>query len=245
MRLDQVGTVESLWRYPVKSMRGEELESAYAGFLGIDGDRLFAIHDKAAPADFPYLTGRQREEMLLFRPRFRDRTSSATASRQTMDVETPEGTLLALDDPALLDRLAGGLDPRHQLSLLRSERPMTDAHPVSLFSLQTACQLGEELGIPIDKRRFRANIYLDLKTASGFQEDEFVGRSLGIGATVVLSVLERDPRCKMITLDPDTSQANPEVMKRVARAHQRCAGVYAGVLVEGSIRPGDEVCLLP
>ena len=56
--------------------------------------------------------------------------------------------------------------------------------------------------------------------------------------------MERDPRCKMITLDPDTAQPNPEVMRRLARDHEGQAGIYGVVLVEGTIRPGDEITLL-
>jgi uncharacterized protein YcbX len=96
----------------------------------------------------------------------------------------------------------------------------------------------------VDKRRFRANIYLELKAAGGFAEDQFVGRTLRIGDRVVLAILERDPRCKIITLDPDTAEPNPEVMKRVARAHDGKAGIYAAVLVEGTVRSGDDVFLL-
>jgi uncharacterized protein len=60
-----VGKVESLWRYPVKSMRGEELTEAFVGFAGIYGDRLFAFKSAARPVGFPYLTGREQMNMLL------------------------------------------------------------------------------------------------------------------------------------------------------------------------------------
>ena len=66
-----IGKVESLWRYPVKSMRGEELDVAFLGFAGIYGDRLFAFKSAASPKGFPYLTGREQQEMLRYRPRFR------------------------------------------------------------------------------------------------------------------------------------------------------------------------------
>ena len=66
-----VGSVDSLWRYPVKSMRGEELEEAFVGFSGIYGDRVFAFLSSAGPKGFPYLTGREQQEMLRYRPRFR------------------------------------------------------------------------------------------------------------------------------------------------------------------------------
>jgi MOSC domain-containing protein YiiM len=68
---------------------------------------------------------------------------------------------------------------------------------------------------------------------------------LRIGSQVVLAVLERDPRCKIVTLDPDTTAANPEVIKRLARDHQTRAGIYAAVLAEGRVQQGDEVYLLP
>src|SRR6267143_959480 len=116
---------------------------------------------------------------------------------------------------------------------------MTDCRPISLFSLQTARQLGEEVGAVLDKRRFRANVYLDLGTGSGFSENEFVGRKLRIGSQVVVSILDRDPRCQMITLDPDTTAADPEVLRRVARGHDGTAGVYGAVLAEGTIRAED------
>ena len=75
------------------------------------------------------------------------------------------------------------------------------------------------MGIPVDKRRFRANIYLNLASDSGFAEDELVGRKLRIGSSAEIMVLERDPRCKMISLDPDTGEHNPEVLRKVAQAH--------------------------
>ncbi len=259
-----VGTVESLWRYPVKSMRGERLESAFAGFSGIYGDRIYAFHDAGAPTGFPWLTGREREQMLLFQPRFRNAEHARKPENQNeaealppgvtpvyadpadlmVDVQTPDGASLSIDDPALIHLLSEGLRERHQLRLTRSPRSLTDCRPVSLFSMQTARQLSDDIGVALDKRRFRANIYLDLSSNEGFAEDQFVGHALRIGNKVVLAVLERDPRCKMITLDPDNAEPNPEIMKRVARAHDGKAGVYAAVLTEGTVHPGDEVRLL-
>ncbi|PYJ25874.1 MAG: hypothetical protein DME91_01575 [Verrucomicrobia bacterium] len=66
-----IGKVDSLWRYPVKSMRGEELDEAFAGFSGIYGDRLFAFRSSASPTGLPYLTAREQRRLLQYRPRFR------------------------------------------------------------------------------------------------------------------------------------------------------------------------------
>ena len=121
---------------------------------------------------------------------------------------------------------------------------MIDCRPVSLFSIQTARRLGDELGIDLDKRRFRANIFLDLASTVGFSEDGFVGRRLRIGSKAIVSILERDPRCVMITIDPDTGQRNPAILGKVAKAHEGKAGVYAAVLVEGLVRAGDDIEVL-
>jgi uncharacterized protein YcbX len=259
-----VGQVESLWRYPVKSMRGEELAEAFIGFAGVYGDRLFAFKSSSRPAGFPYLTGREQEAMLLYRPRFRDPDKAARPPNLAeaeaiapgitplpgdpgdlkVEVETPTGELLAVDDPALTRRLGEGSPDGRALALLRSERAMTDCRPVSLFSIQTARQLTQETGIALDKRRFRANVYLDLRNPAGFAEDGSVGRRLKLGAKAVVSILERDPRCKMITLDPETAKPSPDILRQVTRAHEGKAGVYAAVLVEGTVRQGDPIELL-
>jgi len=257
-----IGRVDSLWRYPVKSMRGEELDEAFAGFSGIYGDRLFAFRSSASPTGFPYLTAREQRRLLQYRPQFRypDKAArpinlteaesmganpvSADPSQLMVDVETPAGKTLAIDEPALMDMLRADIDQKHQLTLMRSERALTDCRPISIFSLQSARQLGEEIGTPLDKRRFRANVYVDLTSAKGFAENQFVGRSLRIGPKVVVTILERDPRCVMITLDPDTGEKTPAILKKVAQAHDGMAGVYGAVLVEGMLRKGDSVELL-
>jgi uncharacterized protein YcbX len=161
-----------------------------------------------------------------------------------IDVETPDGRTLAIDDPALMELVRADIDEKHQLTLMRSERAMTDCRPFSMFSLQSARQLGEETGTPIDKRRFRANVYVDLTSAEGFGENSFVGKSLRIGPKVVVTVLERDPRCMMITLDPDTGEKTAAILKKVAQAHDGMAGVYGAVMVEGMLHKGDSVEVL-
>jgi len=167
----------------------------------------------------------------------------ADLSDLMVDVETPAGERLPIDDPRLISMLREGLRDSDELTLLRSDRAMTDCRPVSIISIQTARQLSKESGMAEDKRRFRANIYIELESGNAFAEDDFVGRTLQIGARTVIAVIDRDPRCKMITLDPDTAQQNPEVMRRVARDHDGKAGVYGAVLIEGTIRPQDEIAL--
>jgi uncharacterized protein YcbX len=262
--MSTIGTVESLWRYPVKSMRGEELDELFAGYAGVYGDRLFAFESLASPRGFPFFTGRDQRQMIRYRARFRNPEKaarpvnwseaqklspnlnpiSADASELMVDVETPDGKTFAINDPALIDNLRLNTDGNHELSLLRSDKAITDCRPLSIFAVQTAEKLGKETGENVDKRRFRANVYVDLTNADGFAEDEFVGRSLRIGSKVTVAVLQRDARCMMITLDPDTAEKTPAILKAVAQAHEGMAGVYGAVLAEGMIRRGDPVELL-
>lgn len=256
-----VGTIESLWRYPVKSMAGEALAESFIGFAGVYGDRCYAFKNSAARKGFPYLNANVQQQMLLYRPRFRypERASkppnlteamsiapsvnpaNAEPEEMMLDVVTPSGAVVAIDDPALIEMLGEGLRGENRLTLVRSDRALTDCRPLSLISLQTVRQIGEELGGPVDKRRFRSNIYIDLASDYGFAEDELVGRKLRLGPKAVIAVLERDPRCKMISLDPETGEHNPEVLRKVVQAHGAFAGVYCAVLVEGILSVGDSV----
>ena len=259
-----VGKVDSLWRYPVKSMRGEELDEMFAGYAGVYGDRLFAFKSSASPEGFPFFTGRDQRQMIRYSARFRDPAKaarpvnwneaqklspnlnpvSADAAELIIDVETPDGKTLVIDDPALIDNLRANIDRKHELTLLRSDKAITDCLPLSIFAVQTAKKLGEETGAAVDKRRFRANVYVDLTNADGFAEDQFVGKALRIGAKVTVAILQRDARCMMITLDPDTAEKTPAILKAVAQAHEGLAGVYGAVLAEGMIRKGDSVELM-
>jgi uncharacterized protein YcbX len=259
-----IGTVESLWRYPVKSMGGEMLTESFVGFSGFYGDRCYAFKNSAARRGFPYLNANAQQRMLLYRPKFRypERAAkppnlleamsiapgitpaNAEPEDMLLDVETPSGTVVAIDDPALIEMLGEGLRGENHLTLVRSDRALTDCRPVSLISLQTVRKIGEELGRPVDKRRFRSNIYLDLTSGHGFSEDELVGRRLRFGSQAVIAILERDPRCKMISLDPDTGEHNPEVLRKVAQAHEAFAGLYGAVLVEGILSVGDVVAVV-
>jgi uncharacterized protein YcbX len=242
-------------------MSGEAMTEAFMGFSGLYGDRCYAFKNSAARKGFPYLNANVQQRMLLYQPKFRypERAAKPPNLAEAMsiapgvtpanaepddlilDVVTPSGAVVAVDDPALTEMLGEGLRGENHLTLVRSDRALTDCRPVSLISLQTVRQVEAESGIPIDKRRFRANVYLDLASDYGFAEDGLVGRKLRIGSSAVIMVLERDSRCKMISLDPDTGEHNPEVLRKVAQEHAAFAGVYCAVLVEGILIKGDSI----
>ena len=262
--MKRIGTVESVWRYPVKGMRGEELDEAFMGFSGFYGDRCYAVRDAAARKGFPYLNGNVQPAMLRCQPRFRHFEKSlkptnlseassiapgvtptnADANDFDLDVITASGKIFPIDDAALLEMLCENLRGEHNLSIARSDRTLTDCRPVSLISLQTIRQIETETRLSLDKRRFRANIYFNLDSERGFGEDELIGRRLRIGQKAEIMVLERDPRCKAISLDPETGEHNPQILKSVAQLHEANAGVYCAVLIEGVLTKGDSIELL-
>ena len=261
-----IGTIESLWRYPVKSMSGEQLPEIFIGFAGVYGDRVFAFKSSAARTGFPYLNANTQPQMLLYRPQFRrlERSvkppnlieamqiapgitpANAKPDDFVLDVVAPSGEPLAIDDPKLIEMLGKGISEKNVLSLVRSDRALTDCRPVSLISLQTVRQIESETGVLLDKRRFRANIYFNFAAANdgGFAEDRLVGRRLRVGSRAEIMVLERDPRCKMISLDPETGAHNPQILRIVAKRHDACAGVYCAVLIEGILKEGDSIKVL-
>ena len=258
-----VGRLESVWRYPVKSMPGESLPEAYVSFAGVLGDRLYAVHHAGAPKAFPFLTARSRKEMLRFRPRFRhpeltlvpDNLTDAesrgpgltplfpASENLALEVEAPNGKTLSASDPALPGLVGGDQINPSDLTIMRSDRAITDCRPLSLLATQTIDGIGRAVGLTLDKRRFRENLYVDLNSGEGFAEDAFVGRRLRIGPKLTVHILERDIRCRMIGIDPESLDENSEILRYVAKNHDGRAGVYAAVLVEGLVRPGDDIVL--
>ncbi len=243
--MEQVGTVASLWRYPIKSMGGEQVTSVYAGPLGLRGDRRLAFRSEGAAAGKPMVSGEERNALLRCSARFLlPPETDSPVEPLTAEVTTRDGARFRADDPAVIAALQAHVEKQNPMWLARDERPFMDCRPIALMSLQTLRQLDRDVGFPVEPERFRENILLDLPVLPGFGEDVFVGRTLRIGERAEITIKERDPRCRIITIDPATGETCPELMKLVARAHESRAGVYGVATVAGMIAEGDPVVLL-
>jgi uncharacterized protein YcbX len=260
--MERLGTIGSIWRYPVKSMAGEPVREAFVGYSGVMGDRVWAFHRVDGTRGFPWQTGRQLPAMLTHRPRFTALQGRALptdidaslglppgcapifpdAAAFAVEVTLPDGRVLPIDSPALAEALSRGGAAVPTLRF--TERGHPDCRPVSLFGNASARGLGEALGLALDPRRFRANLYADWQDDRPFREDELVGRTLQVGERLRIAITERDPRCKMITLDPDTGESTPGLLHHVTHARGGAAGVYAAVLLEGIVRQGDPIYLV-
>lgn len=233
-----IGQIASIIRYPVKSMAGEILQCAVLTDVGLANDRLYAFESSGSPPGMLRLTGCERREMLCYRP--------LLSPGGSVDVRTPTGESFRIDSQALLAYLESSIPDVSSLSLTLAATPQTDVRPISLISLQTVRALSEEFGEQIEPRRFRANLHLDL-TAGPFTEDTLLGRNIRIGGTTIIKVLERIPRCRLITYDPEaphTSEPLFAIMKLLDRRHGGRAGVYASILAPGPIYVGDPIQLL-
>lgn len=233
-----VATVRALFRYPVKSMRGEPLDALPVTFQGVTGDRAYAFVQTESRSLFPWLTGREYPDLLRYRPVWQ----STAAGRPALAVTTPTGDTYPVDSDTLLTTVATAAG--RPVTLGRDYRGTQDVAPLSLLSTASVRRIAAASGVAVTPSRFRPNIVLDPPSgADDVDEQTWVGCILRLGETVRIAVTQPDQRCVMITLDPDTAQANAEVLKAVATRFANRAGVYATVLTPGEVKPGDPVHL--
>ena len=230
-----VGRVAALWRYPVKSMAAEELDSAEVSWHGLAGDRRWAfIRDGQVRSGFPWLTIREQPELAHYRPCF---TEPGRPNASPVLVRTPRGGELDVADPALAAELGPGV------RVIKQDRGIFDTMPLSLLTTQTLAGLGRLVGTGLAPGRFRPNLLVDA-AGPDFPEDAWVGRVLRIGG-LRMRVDKRDQRCVMVTIDPVTLRRDPAVLRAIARERHNQLGVYGSTVEPGRIAVGDPVELEP
>ena len=234
----EIGTIEAIFRYPVKSMRGEPLDAAMLGWHGIDGDRRLALRRLDERGGFPWLTAVKLPELVLFTPRRRE------DGHLPSHVLTPEGEALPVFGEPLAAEVARRLGSPVEMTHLR--HGIFDDGSLSVITSATTsevCRLG---GAGVDVRRFRPNILVRSTRAVPFEEDDWVGGVLTFGEggdAPAITVTVRDVRCAIVNVDPDDGTIAPEVLKAVVRANQNNAGVYGTVTRVGRLAIGQSVVL--
>jgi uncharacterized protein len=266
----KVGSVVSLWRYPVKSMMGEELDTADLTDRGLLGDRAYALMDsdgKVASAK----SSRKWARLLGFRAALME-PPHAGEKIPPVRITLPDGMTVG-DEQSNLDRILSGVIGREvTLStttpgtpVLRYEydRPDVDSlnhagkaseHPVlegtffdaAVVHVLTTATIGRFRELyPRDRfeeRRFRPNVIVETSRGEkGFVENDWVGHTLTIGEEVRLSVTGPCLRCVMVNLSQGGLTNDPGILRTAVRHNEGGAGVYAAVLRGGTIRRGDPV----
>ncbi len=231
-----VGRVAALFRYPVKSMAAEPLESVEVSWYGFAGDRRWAfIRDGLVRSDFPWLTIRERADLWHHRPSF---VSPGRPDKSATVVTTPAGEAYDVTDPALAASFGDGV------RVIKQNRGVFDSMPLSLITTQTVSEVGRLVGRELEVQRFRPNLLVDVDGEDAFKEDGWLGRVLRIGG-FRMRVDQRDPRCVMVNVDPVSTERDARVLRTIARERDNYVGVYGSTVSPGPVAIGDPVMLEP
>lgn len=265
-----LGTVVALWRYPVKSMLGEELNATDVGRYGLLGDRAYALIDcsdgKVASAKNP----RKWPTLFDFRAVLADAPIPGRKA-PPVRITLPDGTTVSSDQPEVHGVLSKALNREVKLSAL-ADLPAVTAEEYwpdieGLDHRDTVTDFGLPEGTFFDAatahllttptldrlralypkgrfeaRRFRPNIIVNLADAeAGFAENEWIGKTLAIGTAVRLSITGPCPRCVMTTLAQGDLPRDTGILRTAAQHNRANVGVYAAVLQSGRIRRGDSI----
>jgi uncharacterized protein YcbX len=241
--LIEIGQVEAIFRYPLKSMGGERLEAANLGWHGLEGDRRLAFRRMRMDdrSGFPWLSASKLPDLLLFTPHRRE---DAAPSDLPTHVGTPDGKEL----PVFGNDLAAEVGHRYgaPVQMMQLKHGIFDEASISVIVSDTVREIARLAGQSPDVRRFRPNIVVRSLRSVPFQEDEWLGGVLQFGEgddAPAITVTMRDVRCSMLNLDPDSGSPAPEMLKAVVRAHQNTAGIYGAVTRIGGLAVGQTILL--
>jgi uncharacterized protein YcbX len=239
--LIEIGRVEAIFRYPVKSMAGERLEVATLGWHGLDGDRRLAFRRLEDRSGMPWLTASKLPDLVLFCP---ERHQNGAQGDLPTHIRTPDGEEL----PVFCEDLTTEVRRRYgaPVQMVHLRHGIFDEACISVIASDTVREIGRLAGLSLDVRRFRPNVVVRLLRSVPFQEDEWVGGVLSFGEgddAPAIAVTVRDERCSMVNLDPDSADSAPQVMKAVVRANQNNAGIYGAVTRIGRLAVGQTVFL--
>ncbi len=211
--------VAELWRYPVKSLRGEALPDAELTEAGIAGDRL--VH--AVRPSGRVFTARTHKRML-----------GLHGGLDADGLPTIDG--LPWDSPEALRRVRAATEPDAELVYYDGVGPQR----FDVLPLSVATDGGVE-AVGVDRRRFRANVYLD--GVEGLAERGWVGRALRLGEAVV-GVRQVRGRCVMTTYDPDTLEQDISVLQKIYFELGGRTALDCYIVEPGRVRVGDRAELL-
>jgi uncharacterized protein YcbX len=229
-----LGHIRQLWRYPVKSMRGEALARLAVAARGAAGDRLFALRDAEGKLGSGKASKRFRqiEGLLDF---------AARTVGDKVIIRIPDGRELAAGEPTIDHALSDACGV--PVTLARAEAaPYYDAAALHVLSDASVAWVRARLpGVALDERRFRPNLVVATECAEGLVEQEWIGRSIAIGDSVVIKAARPTVRCVMTTLPQGELGAAPAVLTTINRGAAAALGIYAEVLRPGTLRIGDEL----
>ncbi len=236
-----IGKLKQIVRHPVKSFRGESVSTTRVETYGLYGDRGHGFLLSAEP--IRYLTATQVPEMIGFSAEYMGEES--TDRFPQVRVTTPSGHVYSWEDERLraeIERLAGRPVTRVSYTPLHIPTGAIEEEHLLITTDASIRKLEEWAGMPLDNRRFRSNLLIELAEDAPFAEDRWIGKRLRIG-DVVIDVKRHCERCPIITIDPDDLNKTPTLLQTLIRERQNRFGVYSSVARPGQIGVGDLVFL--
>lgn len=240
MTLLDIGTVEAINRFPVKSFGGESLPSVELKWSGLDGDRQYAFYKAGDGSRFPWLTGRAVSPINTYGACF----SEPDNPRKSTVRITAAGQDYDLRDETLRQRLSDAVG--EEVRLIQIGRGIFDTMPISVMATATPKLVEKAAGVPIDPRRFRANLIIRTPDGEAARETRWVGGTLVFGdgpSPAKLLVSAPIDRCVMITIDPDTGERNPAILRTVVEKFDNFIASRCSPAALGRISIGDRVRL--
>ena len=238
------GTVTQLWRWPVKSMAGERVQALRVDGRGAGGDRSHAVlHEHKG--EIKPLTARESPRLLAWKARYPFNVDGGIDPKSPPHaiVTAPDGRSFRWGDPRLRHALIADLG--RTVELRRDIHGIQDLPRSLLVTTEATLQaLGEELHGPVDLRRFRPNLHLDLD-ADAWAELAWEGAEMVFSGGVRLRLLHPCVRCAIPTRDPVTTAKWPELLRQLDARHGTLFGINARVVRSGRIAVGDAAATEP
>lgn len=248
--MNHLGTVKELWRFPLKSMRGEKVSSAYVSVEGMLGDRAYALLDVELDKLVSGKSLRRFPNIFSYRARLVEEPVPG-GKLPAVEIDMPGGRLISSADENVDTILSESLG--QNVRLIREgehkDLPYHDAEPISLLTESTLDRFRELDGKgDFDVRRFRMNIIIE-SDQPGFIENDWVGSALAVGDKLKVDVIRPNVRCVMTTLPQDELPHDRELFRAILKHNgleiegrpQPCAGVYAHVTAPGVVAVGQDV----
>jgi uncharacterized protein len=238
------GTVAALWRWPVKSMGGERVRAMRVDGRGAGGDRTHAVFHEHKGAQKP-LTAREAPRLLAWRAEYPFTVDGGLDPRDPPRamVVAPDGHRYVWGDPRLKSALEHDLG--RTIEFHRDVGGIQDLERTLLVTTKASLDaLGEELDGPIDIRRFRTNVHLELD-AEPWAELGWEGRELAFAGGVRVRFLHPCERCAIPTRHPDTQEKWPGLLRHLTAHHGMAFGINARVVAGGRMEIGEDVELGP
>jgi len=214
----EIGYVEAIFRYPVKSMRGEALNAATLGWHGFEGDRRLALRRLNDRGGFPWLNASRFPGLLLYAPCRHGLGSDGDLPTHILTPDRDELPVFSEELVSEVERRSGA-----RVEMMHLKDGIFDDANVSVISSETVREIGRLAGFSLDARRFRPNIVVRPLRSEPFQESEWLGGILSFGdasGATAISVTINDVRCSTVNFDPDSAKSAPEVLKAIVRVNQ-------------------------